>query len=337
MPTSWYVLHYASNTRKLTSGKKSATSTTVVMHLARITGWGESPKYLQVTAPECPSPESDKVQVRVSGAAVHKLVQLRVEGKHYSANSLPHIPGVDGVGVTANGDEVYFFTFGEGLGSYAEVVNVSKTNIFTLPTGAEKLQIAALVNPAMSSWMALRRRTVTLPENFSVLILGATSLSGTLAVPIARALGAGKVIGCARNQKKLDTLGLDQAIRLREPASETDFSSIGHVDVILDYVYGPPAAHLLTSLKSSRLVQYLNIGDLAAPQVVLHSKAMRSMKLLIAGSGVGSWTVDELRQEMPELLKVMAGFAHQKLNIVPLSQIETAWNQKSTDRTVFVP
>ncbi|KAJ9610431.1 hypothetical protein H2200_005208 [Cladophialophora chaetospira] len=328
-----------SQTVDIVAGTKLSVSieATALMHVACITAWGESPKYLEVPAPESPDPETDNVQVRVKAAAVHKLVHLRASGRHYSAKSLPHIPGVDGIGVTSAGNEVYFFTFGENSGSYAEVVNISRQNLFTLPSGADRLQIAGLVNPAMSSWMALRRRTITLPEKFTVLILGATTISGILAAPIARQLGAGKVIGCARNQEKLDTLGLDQTIRLCDPATATDFSCVPHVDIILDYLYGPPAAHFLGSLKTSCLVQYINIGDVASPHMTLHSKVARSSKIMMSGAGVGSWSINELREEMPKLLRVMTTLTPQSLNVLPLSKIETAWDPTSAHRTIFVP
>ena len=325
----------------LTSSVKTETTTTLTpsasIYHAQVTGWGECPKYIQVKGPEYPSPLSDQIQVRVSAAASHKLVQLRSSGKHYSARTLPHVPGVDGVGVTTEGKEVYFFNYGEGLGSFAEVVNIPKRDVFALPASADKLQVAALLNPAMSSFMALRTRTQTLPHHFSVLILGATSMSGMLAVPIARALGAGKIIGCARNQDTLDTLGLDQTIRLSESVVETDFASLGHIDVILDYLYGPPAAHLLASLKSSGLTQYIQIGDLAGREIPLHSKVIRSRNLIMTGSGVGSWRIDQLREELPALLETMGSLPHHKLNVIPLSQIEKAWKKESIDRTIFVP
>ena len=320
---------------------KSHSSTTLVesphKHLAHITTWGESPKYLQVTSHEHPDPHSEEIKIRVDGAALHKLVFLRGSGKHYSAKHLPHTPGVDGVGTTPDGQQVYFFNFEEGKGSFAEYVNIAKENIFTLPPGTDKYQIAALVNPAMSSWMALKRRTVELPHNFSVLIMGATSLSGTLAISMARALGAGHVIGCARDEKKMADLDLDEAIHLCDDVADTDFSSLEHVDIILDYLYGPPAARLLTTLKSSKTIQFIQIGDLAGPQLVLHSKAIRSKKLIMTGSGVGSWSMEELREELPDLLAALASSEPQRLQVVPLRYIEEAWTDHNPGRMVFVP
>ena len=235
------------------------------------------------------------------------------------------------------GQEVYFFNFEPTTGSFAEIVNVPETNIVPLPPGMNKLQVAALVNPAMSSWMALRKRALFLPPNFSVLILGVNSISGQAAVSIARSLGAGEVIGCARNESKMAELDLDRSICLRDPARETDFSSIGHVDIILDYLYAEPANRLLTSLKSSKTVQYINIGDLAGRDLVLPSQVMRSRKLVMMASGVGSWSIDELREELPGLLKAMKTLPRMDLNIVPLREVEKSWNEEQIDRVVYVP
>lgn len=60
------------------------------------------------------------------------------------------------------------------------------------------------MNPALSSWMAIKARTKDLPENFTILIMGATTVSGTVAISLARKLGAGKVIGVARNAETLE-------------------------------------------------------------------------------------------------------------------------------------
>lgn len=308
-----------------------------LIHLAQVSVWGAAPQYLQAAAPELPSQDSDEVQIQVRGSAAHMLVRLRASGKHYSAKSLPHTPGVDGVGITSEGQRVYFMKFGEDLGSFAEIVNIPRKNVFPLPFDTDELQVAALVNPAMSSWMALRRRTIRLPQNFSVLIMGATSLSGTVAIQISRALGAGRVIGCARDRKKLAERDFDEVIPLQDCVKETDFSSLPHVDIILDYLYGQPAAQVLVGLKSSKLVQYLQIGDLASPEIVLPSKAIRSKNVMMIGSGIGSFTMDELRQELPDLLKAIRTLPQFKSNVAPLSSIENLWNKGNGDRLVFVP
>ena len=61
------------------------------------------------------------------------------------------------------------------------------------------------MNPAMSSWVALRRRIEFQPGQ-SVLVLGATGNAGRLAVQIARHLGAGRVIAAGRAPDRLAAL-----------------------------------------------------------------------------------------------------------------------------------
>jgi len=83
--------------------------------------------------------------------------------------------------------------------------------------------------------MALRTRTTNFPEKHTVLIMVATSASGSIAICLARSLGAGKVIGVARNLAKLAELDLDETIQLMDPVEKTDFSNLGDVDVVLHY------------------------------------------------------------------------------------------------------
>jgi hypothetical protein len=63
-----------------------------------------------------------------------------------------------------------------------------------LPDDVDVAKVAAAINPAMSSWVALRRR-VRIEPGQSVLVLGATDNAGTMAVQVAKRLGAGTVIG----------------------------------------------------------------------------------------------------------------------------------------------
>ena len=91
----------------------------------------------------------------------------------------------------------------------------------------------------------------------------ATSASGSIAICLARSLGGGKVIGVARNLAKLAELDLDETIQLMDPVEKTDFSNLGDVDVVLDYLFAKPTENLLGSLKSKVPVQYVHIGGLA--------------------------------------------------------------------------
>jgi NADPH:quinone reductase-like Zn-dependent oxidoreductase len=200
----------------------------------------------------------------------------------------------------------------------------------------DPIQAAALFNPAMSSWMALRTRVFTLPEKFTVLIMGATSASGSTAISLARTLGAGKVIGVARNLKALEQLELGERIQLLDPVESTDFSKVGNVDVILDYIWGAPAMHLLAQLKSEVPVQYVNVGGMAGPDAELPSAILRSKDITMRGAGPGSWRMDQFVSEIPGILNALKHVKKRELRVVKLAEIEKVWNEPG-DRLVFVP
>lgn len=304
------------------------------MHTALVKAWGEVPKYEEV--PELPEPEEGWTRIKVEATCVHQVTRSRASGKHYSAQGPPHMPGVDGVGTTADGRKVYFSSFATG-GSFSDYVNIPTRNVIPLPSDADANHFAAMVNPGLSSWMALKVRTTDLPESFTAVIMGATSASGRIAISLARACGAGKVIGLARNQAALDELNLDQAITIAEPAESTDFSALGDVDVVLDYVYGPLAVHLFKSLKSERPTQYVHVGGLSAQEISLPGSVLRSKNLTIRGAGPGAYAVADARIYLPGLLKVIASTKAQPVRVRQLKDVEKEWVKEGPERLVFVP
>jgi NADPH:quinone reductase-like Zn-dependent oxidoreductase len=306
------------------------------MHTAIVTKWGETPKYVEVETPPVTSADSGLVQLKLVASALHQIVKSRAEGTHYSAKTLPHVPGIDGIATTSDGKHVYFSTIATG-GSMSEVINVPKKDTTPFPEGLDPVQAAALLNPAMSSWMAMHTRTFDLPKNFTVLIMGATTMSGTIAIPLVRSLGAAKVIGVARNVAALEALGLDETIQLMDPAEKTDFSKLGDVDVILDYLWGPPTVHLFNQLASKVPVQFVQIGSMAGLEANLVSANLRSKNITMRGAGPGAWTFPQLIGEYGNILNALKSVKKQEVRVVKLADIAKVWNEKSTMRTVFVP
>jgi len=299
------------------------------MKIVQVTDFSLPPKCVEIEAPPVPSPDSDMVQIKVIAAGVHQVVRSRAAGKHYSAKGLPHTLGVDGVGTTADGKMVYFLTFTPLGGSFAEIVNVPKNVVVPVPDGLDPVQVAGLLNPAMSSWMAMTQRTTNLPKGFSVLIVGVTSASGTVAIDLARALGAGKFIGVARNVKKMLDLGLDETIELKEPVTETDFSKANDVDVILDYLYGEPALQMFKTLAPTKSVQYVQIGSLSSTEMNFPGDILRSKDITMRGAGPGSWSMKDMGKQLPAMVQAFAHVKPQKLKTVALKDTEAAWSNES--------
>jgi NADPH:quinone reductase-like Zn-dependent oxidoreductase len=304
------------------------------MHQAQIHEWGQAPKYLEVADPAAPS--GDEVRIKLLATGVHQVVKSRASGRHYSATSLPHVPGVDGVGETDDGQLVYWFSMDHG--TLSEYVNIPQRNVRPLPEGTDPIQAAGIVNPALSSWMAFQSRTNELPADFTVVILGATSASGRVAIQLARSLGARKVIGIARNKSALKTIGLDEIIVAADKPEDTDFSNIGDVDVILDYVYGPLAGHLLASLKSRRPTSYVHVGGLSQQDLLLPGAVIRSKNLTIRGSGPGAWAMHEMAKSIDKLLELVKDIPEQPVTVAKLKDVEQKWTEPvAAGRLVFVP
>lgn len=294
------------------------------MHQARVNTWGEAPVYTE--AADLTKPGPDEVRIKVIASGIHNVVRSRAAGKHYTSGTLPHVPGVDGVGTTEDGQMVYFASF--AVGSLAQYVNMPKSAVKPVAEGSDPVQVAGIMNPALSSWMALKTRAQDLPPNFTVLILGATSASGRVAINLARTLGAGKVIGAARNKAALDSLPLESSIVIDDDAKKTDFSSLGDLDVVLDYVYGPLTEHLFASLKSKTHVQYVHIGSLGALDINLPGTILRSHNLTIRGSGPGAWSMKDVGQTMGQLLAAVKDVPEQPVKKVKLEDIEHVWSER---------
>jgi NADPH:quinone reductase-like Zn-dependent oxidoreductase len=312
------------------------------MRAIQTTTWGEPPTYTADAAPAA-APSPTQIQLTVVASGLHRLIRSQALGQHYSARNvgLPYTPGADGVGKDSNGTLYYFSNIAQA-GGFAEQITVQKSNTVPLSPSADPIQVAGLVNPGMASWMALTKRTTGLvgtKQNWSVVILGVTSQSGKVAVHFARKLGAGRVIGVARDAAKMSSLGLDEAIVLKDKPEESDWAKMGPVDVVLDYLYGAPAAACLNALETPKTptgTQFVQIGNMAGLTAEISGFMLKGKNITIRGSGPGAWSMEEFGGEVEGLVRAVEGLEKQPLTQRKLEEIADAWaNEK--ERTVFVP
>ncbi|HZC23680.1 MAG TPA: zinc-binding alcohol dehydrogenase family protein, partial [Candidatus Binatia bacterium] len=161
--------------------------------------------------------------MHVHAASLKPSDKQLASGSHYaSPRQLPAICGLDGVGHLDNGERVFFGGARAPYGAMAERTAVRRAFCFPIPDGVDDLTAAALPNPGVSAWLSLAHRARLAPGE-NVLILGATGITGTLAVRIAKLLGAARVVAAGRNPQALDRLlrlGADAIIRLDAPPDE---------------------------------------------------------------------------------------------------------------------
>ncbi len=319
------------------------------MNAAVVRSFGSPPRYESFDVPDANGDEEAEVDVLAVG--LHPRVRSGAAGAHYtSTGRLPMIPGIDGVGRSADGRLLYFVAQDETLGSMAERTIIDLRRTIPLPEGADPLRVAASMNPAMSSWVALRAR-VPLEAGQSVLVLGATGNAGQMAVQVARHLGAGRVVGAGRDRRRLDLLasvGADEVVQLTEDPDETGAAlaeAAADVDVVLDYLWGVPAATAMMALLKgradrSRELNWIQIGAIAGASIELPSVALRSANLRLQGNGQGAVSAERYLAELPSLIEeIEAGTITLRAKAVPLSEVEATWALADApgERTVLVP
>src|SRR4051812_3366968 len=211
------------------------------------------------------------VLVDLTAAPIVPLDLLCASGTSYfGVPRTPYVPGVQGVG-TVDGQAVWFPTpagMAPGDGSMAEQAAVPSADLVPLPEGVSPTEVAALGLSAIAAYMALTWRG-ELAAGETVLVLGAGGVVGQAAIQLARLHGASRVVGAARShagQQRALAAGADAVVeldhdesdRVDELADRMGAAADGPVDLVLDPLFGVPAAAALKCLRAGgRLV---NLG-----------------------------------------------------------------------------
>jgi NADPH:quinone reductase-like Zn-dependent oxidoreductase len=310
---------------------------------------GKSPRCEEFSEPTAGPGEAI---VRVLAASLKPIEKQLAAGSHYaSPRELPVVCGADGVGELADGTRVFFGGPRRPYGAMAERTVVPQGFCFPVPKEMDDATAAALPNPGVSALLSLNSRA-KVEKGETVLILGATGVTGTIAVQIAKLLGAGRVVGAGRNPEaleKLRGLGADATIQLNQPdenlmknfaseAGETGFN------VIIDYVWGRPTEILLAAITRNEFaavnpeVRLLQVGESAGPTISLPAAVLRSTALTILGTA-GMPARDVLVAAMEQVLAWGAlGTLRIETEQVPLTEIDQVWARtERTRRLVVIP
>ncbi|MEU6719659.1 zinc-binding alcohol dehydrogenase family protein [Nonomuraea sp. NPDC046802] len=322
------------------------------MHAAVLSAFGKLPRFAEFPDPVAGEGEA---LVEVRAAALNRVDRVRAAGDHYTSGSpddLPLVCGLDGVGISPDGGRFYFALPRAPYGSMAERTVVPNWMLAPMPSQLSDAEAAALINPGMAAYLPIAWRG-RLVAGETVLVLGATGVTGRLAVQMARLLGAGRVVAAGRDKKALESLtdlGADALISLDRPQDELSSAFAAEAgddgfQVVVDYLWGAPTEALLAALTlhefkavehETRIVQ---VGDMAGPTLNLPAEALRSAPVTLAGSA-GS-VPQEVRVEAFGKLCEFAASGALKLAVeeVPLAEAEEAWRRGDRDgrRQVLIP
>jgi NADPH:quinone reductase len=266
------------------------------MRAIQISEFG-GPEVLRVVDLPTPEPAEGQVLVDVTAAGVNYADTHQAEDSYLAPQELPLVPGGEVVGTTADGSRVVALTDG---GGYAEQALAWRPLTFPVPEGVGDGEALALVLQGTTAWHILRT-SARLEAGESVVVHAAAGGVGSLAVQLARAFGAGRVIASASSEEKRElarSLGADVAVDSTSATLKADLEAAngGHkVDVVLEMVGGPVLDASLAALAPfGRLVTYGMASREAPTPIDPHALMARSRAV------VGFWLAHCMRR--PQML-----------------------------------
>lgn len=323
------------------------------MKAAVVKTWGEVPVYTDFPDPE---ERAGTVVATVEASALTNLTRGLVSGKHYASREiqLPVVPGVDGVVRLADGRRVW--AGGIGGGMMADRALVDTEGAASVPDSVDSVTAAALPNPGMSAWMALEYAAAIEP-GARILVLGATGVTGSTAVQLAKAaFGAGSVVVAGRDPERLTWLrqvGADDVIAMRDEDLASRVEAL-HTeqpfDAVLDYLWGEPAEQALGALAASHpsthfhSTRWVQIGSMAGPTTTLDAGILRGTAITVSGLGIGSVPAAVLNrartEALPQMFQMVADGRLALTTLArPLADVAEAWTgtEPSGTRIVLTP
>jgi len=286
--------------------------------------------------------------VDLVAAGIHRVVRSLASGAHYGSKGVwPSVPGLDAVARTGDGALVYTGFAESPFGTLAERIAVPSRMRLPLPAGADPAQIAAGMNPGMSSWMTLTARRGEIGALGTVLVLGATGVAGLLAIQNALVLEATRVVAVGRNAEGLARAAQAGAAATVPLSGEADgdaaaiATAIGDTapSLVLDYVWGTPAECVFRALGRHGLeeddadIAYVQIGSTAGEKASVPASLLRSRRIRLVGSGAGSASIADVIAQLPAYMQLIAdGRVTVPVRTYPLSRVADAWTAAADSR-----
>jgi NADPH:quinone reductase-like Zn-dependent oxidoreductase len=320
------------------------------MKAAVINKFGDVPKYIDF--PDPVAGEDEKL-IDVKASVLENFDKMVASGTHYGSKEMfpqfPAVVGHSGIGTTADGQLVGFGLMRRPYGSFAE--KTAARHAVPIPEGIDAILAAALPASVLTSYFPLKY-SAKLQRGETVLVNGATGVSGKIAVQLSKMMGAKKVVGTGRNPtslKLLTDLGADAVIDLKQPnenllaafqneAGETGF------DIVIDFIWGHPAEIIMKSFVPKRVglvkkrIRYVHVGEKAGAVISLSGEMLRTSGLEIYG--MTNIAAEEIPIAMDQVWQwIKEGKFHMDIENVPLADIEKAWQRNDLEgkRLVIIP
>lgn len=215
------------------------------------------PEALEIADLAIPDPGPSDVVIAVTAAGVNRADTLQRMGFYPPPPGASDVLGLECSGrIQAVGSDVTEFSEGDEVcallsgGGYAEYVAVPAGQVAPVPSGLDLVSAGGLMETACTVWSNVVM-VAGLEAGQTFLVHGGSSGIGTMAIQVAKALGARVVttVGSADKAAAVTELGADVVINYRDD----DFADVMkdrelEADVILDIMgakYLPPNVDVL--------------------------------------------------------------------------------------------
>ncbi|MBP7336237.1 NAD(P)H-quinone oxidoreductase [Niveispirillum sp.] len=251
------------------------------------------PEMLSPTTRPVPVPAAGEVLIKVAVAGVNRPDVVQRQGLYPPPPGASDLPGLEVSGtIAALGPDVTGWQVGDkvcallGGGGYAEYATAPAGQVLPVPDGLDMVQAAALPETVFTVWTnVVERAGLTAGESF--LVHGGTSGIGTIAIQVAKALGA-TVFATAGGSDKVAAcrdLGADHAIDYKTQdfvAVVKEATGKRGVDVVLDMVGGDYLPRNIDCLAVDG--RHVTIAFLRGPKVELNLAPVMLKRLTLTGS-----------------------------------------------------
>src|SRR5215471_4495132 len=278
-----------------------------------------------------PNPKGTQVLVRVRACALNRAdTGMRKGHAHGAAGGVGTVLGMEWAGEVvelgpkAKGVKVGDRIMGSGAAAFAEYTLADHGRLFRAPSNMNFDEAATL--PVALATMHNAVVTVGgLQAEQSVLIQGASSGVGLMAMQIAKLKGASLVIGSstdATRRGRLKEFGADLAIDSSDPGwVDQVLKATGGegVDLIVDQVSGKVASQNLAATKiKGRIV---NVGRLGGTRAEFNFDLHAARRINYIGVTFRTRSIDEIREIFEEVRKDIWGAVESRKLQLPMDKV----------------
>lgn len=304
---------------------------------------------LKVDEIEKPSPNAGEVLIKTEAAGINFADTMLRENRYLFTPELPFTMGFEVAGeIEEVGEGVENFKVGQRVlamnrgGGYAEYAIADAKTLVPIPDGLGSKEATALLVQGLTALGLLE----SLKEGQSILIHAAAGGVGTLLVQLAKAKGAGKILGTSSSEEKLEKakeLGLDVGINYTQDdwtQQVLDATDGKGADVIIEMVGGEVGARNIECLAvKGEIIFY---GAASGKDLQISGFAMLAKMQTLSTYNLNLETHENIAKYTGELMQHL-GSGNLKVSVMefPLENASEAHKaiegRKTTGKVVLVP